>query len=125
MTQTHACPYCGKSQILDVAEGADLQTVEQAIVDMCDCEKAKVEQRKNMAKAKFEVLFGAGSESSGFEALDNLSIEKLTKICGDVLDGRFLNATITLPTGDRCRIAVVKDKIKIARENKNQAETKL
>lgn len=120
------CPYCGVSQMIEVPEDSTAKQLEEFAVRVCDCEQAKHEQRKLSVKEKIDMLFGAGSEANGFECpLDKKELKSITNLCAEVLDGRYINVVVTLPSGDKARITTVKDRIKVVREDKNQAETKI
>ena len=125
-TVTLVCPYCDKQQIAEVSENATTKDLEDYAVKLCDCDKAKHEKRKESVKDKINLMFGDGSEANGFEEpLEKESIEALKGLCANVLDGTYINATVTFATGDKARVTTVKDRVKIVRESKNHAETKI
>lgn len=123
-TTVVTCPYCGSTQMMEIPRDSTDEQKEQYIVAVCTCEQAKKEQRKDGLGQKVDLLFGEGSKANGFD--DPLTEDELTglkRLCGDVLAGRFINATVAFGSGDKARITTVTDRIKITRESKTKAET--
>lgn len=125
-TAVVTCPYCGGTQMMEVPEAATEEQLQAYAVKVCTCDEAKKEQRKSSLEEKLNMLFGDGSASNGFdEPLSADQLSRLKSLCVNVLDSTFINVTVTFPTGDKARITTVTDRIKVTRESKNHAETKI
>ena len=124
--QVGICPFCGKSQMVQIPGNPNEKEIEDAVVAICDCAKAHQEQRKNGMNSRIDMLFGDGSVAHGFD--DSLSDEErksLLQLANDVLDAKWNSVVIGLNNGDKAKIAVSGDQLKISRESRNKQETKL
>ena len=125
-TDTIICPLCGVSRIMEVPENASEEEREKYIIEVCDCQGAEDQRRRDSVKDKIDMLFGSGSEQHGFDAsLEQGDIETIMDICAFVLSGKVISATITLPSGDKCKIATFKGRVKVVHECKRSAEAKI
>ena len=121
-----ACPYCGAIKMIEGKDGLNEKEQAALAAKNCTCDKAIEIKRKENIEQKVKLLFGEGSQDHGFDdALSEDEIKLLISVCENIINGNSTNTTMTLSNGNKAKVTVVKDRIKLVRESKNHVEAKI
>lgn len=124
---TLTCPECGKIQYVELADGLTEEQQNEEALKRCDCSAATEQRKSSDMHKRVDMLFGEDAmEAYGFsDSFDEKTIGFLKATGDDVLNGKYLSATVVLPNGERASFAIIKDQVKVSRIARTKAEAKV
>lgn len=123
-TKEGCCRFCGQMKLVSVdSDDVQQEKIDEEATLQCECDDAVKYRGKRATERGVKQLLGENAVENGFRyALPDDSIQLIRRICGHMLDGMLDCVSFTDEQGDKIRLKVDGNAVKIKRSYKREAE---